>query len=154
MLVCSILSLTVAFVLAFTALTDEQQLSYVGLTKKGFPFPYICKKLTPKLVVKFDTLPEKEKRKWAFRIFKVVPASAYVDGTTHDFINAVAECIGFSATDDAKGVYDVYEKLSDKKKKQIQTRRKEYGKRAREEIQAWRLKKGLAPLKVIHNVGQ
>lgn len=150
MLASYISSFAFAFALAFAALTDEQRLSYVGLTAEGFPFPYICEELTPKLLVKFNTLLEEEKKEWALSIFTVGTTATFVYGTTQDFNTAFAECVGFSAADDSQGVFDAYKKLTDEEKRQTRAQRRVNGGKARKEIQKWRRTQGLARLRVIY----
>lgn len=144
----SVLSVLIAIAPAFASLTDEQRQSYTGLSRDGFPYPYICDGLAPKLTEPFASLSDAEKKEWLGRYFSVIdPTDRGIALEGSEFREPYTECTGFKSGDNIVDLYYARRTLLNRgEMNAINAKRVANGKSAEAEIQEWREEKGLPKL--------
>lgn len=145
MLASSVFTFLLAIIPAVAALTDEQLLSYEGISNGGLPYPYICDELAPKIAGNYDDLPQEDQKKWARFYYSIMPlVQLRFDTIARKHEQDFDKCIGLGPE---AGIYDVYDLFDEEVRGAMKKERKEYRVRVQQEVNDARARKGLAPFK-------
>lgn len=151
MLYSSILSVFSVLSFAFASCVCDPRNDYTGLTRLGFPYPYICDEdQTKKVQGRFLDLPKEEQKHWVRTYFSVAHPAFFRGADESDKMHRdYAECLGFVYG--SENYNDLIEGerylLGFKEQKALHQVRVENGKEAERKVQRWRKTHGLPLLK-------